>query len=152
MFWFHSCFFFFLNSTTEVEEPFIMRKMTKLQLCIFKADPKSTTMNHSFLTLYGLFFILYIPVNNFSVMLGQFSWVEPVLQRGKCVLIAQGHNTLCLRRGSHLQPLDLKSSTLPPSHHAPPLYGLMDTSFWFDILNLGWSIVYNEGSQVLISN
>ena len=25
----------------------------------------------------------------------------------------------------------------------------MDPSFWFDILNLGWSIVYIDGSQVI---
>ena len=29
------------------------------------------------------------------------------------------------------------------------LYALMDSSFWFDAINLGWSIVYIEGSQVI---
>ena len=31
------------------------------------------------------------------------------------------------------------------------LYALMDSSFWFDTINLGWSIVYIKGSQVKIS-
>ena len=31
------------------------------------------------------------------------------------------------------------------------LYALMDSSFWFDIINFGWSTVYIEGSQVIIS-
>ena len=31
------------------------------------------------------------------------------------------------------------------------LYLLMDSSFWFDAINLGWSIVYIEESQVTIS-
>ena len=31
------------------------------------------------------------------------------------------------------------------------LYALMDSSFWFDAINLGWSIVYTERSQVIIS-
>ena len=31
------------------------------------------------------------------------------------------------------------------------LYALMDSSFWFDTINLGWPIVYNEGSYVIIS-
>ena len=26
----------------------------------------------------------------------------------------------------------------------------MDSSFWFDAINLGWSIVYIEGAQVII--
>ena len=30
--------------------------------------------------LFGL--ILYAPVNNFSVMSGRYSWVDPVLSRG----------------------------------------------------------------------
>ena len=28
----------------------------------------------------------------------------------------------------------------------------MDSSFYFDTIHLGWSIVYIEGSQVIISN
>ena len=31
------------------------------------------------------------------------------------------------------------------------LYALMDSSFWFDTINFGWSIIYTEGSQVIIS-
>ena len=31
------------------------------------------------------------------------------------------------------------------------LYALMDSSFWFDTINLGWSIVYIEGTQVITS-
>ena len=31
------------------------------------------------------------------------------------------------------------------------LYILMCSSFWFDTANLGWSIIYIEGSQVVIS-
>ena len=33
-----------------------------------------------------------------------------------------------------------------------PLYTLMDSSFWFDTIDMGWSIVhvYIEGSQVII--
>ena len=31
------------------------------------------------------------------------------------------------------------------------LYALMDSSFWFDAINMGWSIVCTEGSQVIIS-
>ena len=30
------------------------------------------------------------------------------------------------------------------------LYSLLDSSFWFDIVNLGRSIVYIKGSQVII--
>ena len=30
------------------------------------------------------------------------------------------------------------------------LYAQMDSSFWFDAINLGWSIVYIEGSQVIL--
>ena len=40
------------------------------------------------------------------------------------------------------------------NHHAQDfltLYALMDSSFWFDATNLGWSIVYTERSQVIIS-
>ena len=35
----------------------------------------------------------------------------------------------------------------------PPLtlYTLKDSSFWFNALNLGWGIVYTEGSQVKIT-
>ena len=32
------------------------------------------------------------------------------------------------------------------------LYALSDFSFWLGAINLGWSIVYIEGSQVIISN
>ena len=28
----------------------------------------------------------------------------------------------------------------------------MDSFFWFETINLEWSIVYNEGSQVMFSN
>ena len=28
----------------------------------------------------------------------------------------------------------------------------MNTSFWFDSINLGWSIVYIEGSKIIIPN
>ena len=31
------------------------------------------------------------------------------------------------------------------------LYALMDSFFWFDAINVGRSIVYTEGSQVIIS-
>ena len=31
--------------------------------------------------------ILYDPVNNFSVMSGRVFWVEPVLNKDKCVLL-----------------------------------------------------------------
>ena len=31
------------------------------------------------------------------------------------------------------------------------LYELMDSSFWFDAINLRWSIIYTEVSQVIIS-
>ena len=34
--------------------------------------------------------------------------------------------------------------------HYLTLYPLMDPSFWFDTIILGKSIVYNEGSQVII--
>ena len=30
-------------------------------------------------------------------------------------------------------------------------YAPMDSSFWFDTINLGWFIVYIKGSQVIIS-
>ena len=30
---------------------------------------------------------LYVPVNNFSVMSGLSSWVEPVLSKDECVLL-----------------------------------------------------------------
>ena len=30
-------------------------------------------------------------------------------------------------------------------------YALMDSSFWSGAINLGWSIVYTEGSQDIIS-
>ena len=36
--------------------------------------------------------ILYVPVNNFSVMLGQF-WVEPV-QKQRITCFVQRHNTV----------------------------------------------------------
>ena len=36
-------------------------------------------------------------------------------------------------------------------HFPFTLNALMDSSFWFDIINLGWSIVYIERSQVVIS-
>ena len=29
---------------------------------------------------------------------------------------------------------------------------LMDSGFWFDQISVGWSNVYIEGSQVIISN
>ena len=29
------------------------------------------------------------------------------------------------------------------------VYSLMDSSFWFNTINLGWSIVYIEGAQVV---
>ena len=32
------------------------------------------------------------------------------------------------------------------------LHALMDSSLWFDTINYGWSIVYIEGSQVILSN
>ena len=32
------------------------------------------------------------------------------------------------------------------------LYILMDSSVWFDTINFRWSIIYIEGSQVIISN
>ena len=36
-------------------------------------------------------------------------------------------------------------------HHPPlPLYVLMNSSFWFDTINLGWSIVYIEGSNPIL--
>ena len=31
------------------------------------------------------------------------------------------------------------------------LSALMDSSFWFDTINLGWSIVYIKGLHVIIS-
>ena len=31
------------------------------------------------------------------------------------------------------------------------LYALMKSSFWFDVIHLGWSIEYTEGSQVITS-
>ena len=33
--------------------------------------------------------ILYVPVNNFSVMSDRSSWVEPVLSKDKCVLLKE---------------------------------------------------------------
>ena len=30
-------------------------------------------------------------------------------------------------------------------------YALMDSSFWFDAIHLGWSIISTEGSQVMVS-
>ena len=35
-------------------------------------------------------------------------------------------------------------------HRELPLYALMDSSFRFDIINLGWSIVCIKGSKVII--
>ena len=36
-------------------------------------------------------------------------------------------------------------------HRPPlPLYALIDSSFWFDTINLGWSSVYIEGSNVIM--
>ena len=32
------------------------------------------------------------------------------------------------------------------------LYIPKDSSFWFDTINFRWSIIYIEGSQVIISN
>ena len=32
-----------------------------------------------------------------------------------------------------------------------PVYVLIDSSLWFDTINLGWSCVYIKGSQVIIS-
>ena len=45
------------------------------------------------------------------------SWVEPVLSRGWNVLFKD--TTQSLLWGSNLQPLNLKSSTLPLSHRSP---------------------------------
>ena len=36
--------------------------------------------------------------------------------------------------------------------HSLTLYGLMEFSFWFETMNLEWSIIYIERSQVIISN
>ena len=58
--------------------------------------------------LFGL--ILYVPVNNFSVMSGRVYLGEPVLTR---ICLAQGHNTVTQFR--------LKSSTLPVGHCTPPI-------------------------------
>ena len=30
------------------------------------------------------------------------------------------------------------------------IYALMDSSFWFNTINFEWSIVYIEGSQVIV--
>ena len=36
-------------------------------------------------------------------------------------------------------------------YHTSFLYAPMDSSFWFETINLGWSIVDIKGSQVIIS-
>ena len=60
-------------------------------------------------------FILYVPVNNSSVMSGRvFLGGTSTKQRLLC--LAQGHNTVTL--SSNPRPLGLKSSTLPLSHCA----------------------------------
>ena len=45
---------------------------------------ESCSFNNAFY-LFGL--IIYVPVNNFSVMPDGPSWVEPVLSMDKCVLL-----------------------------------------------------------------
>ena len=35
--------------------------------------------------------------------------------------------------------------------HLITLYVLMDSTFWFDTIILGWYILYIEGSQIIIS-
>ena len=35
------------------------------------------------------------------------------------------------------------------SHYIQTLYSQMDSSFWFDTINLGWLIVYKERSHVI---
>ena len=59
-------------------------------------DPDEMWQNAAFhksslfdkINMFSLFdLILYIPVNNFSVMSGQPSWVEPVLSKDKCFLL-----------------------------------------------------------------
>ena len=44
-----------------------------------------------------------------------------------------------------------KKSILEPVPVIISLYVIMDSSFWFDAMSLGWSIIYIEGSQGMIS-
>ena len=57
-------------------------------------------------------FILFVPVNNLSVMLGGFSSVEP------------GQNAVPLLRFNP-QPLNFGLNTLPISHHTPRINSLI---------------------------
>ena len=51
---------------------------------------------------------LYVPVNNFSVMLGRFPWLNQYLAiKTKC--LAQGHNTVPLVR---FEPATLQSKDM----------------------------------------
>ena len=51
------------------------------------------------------------------------------------------------RWGSNSGPLGLEPSTLPQRHCAPYLMG---SSTWYDAIDLGWFVVYFEGSQGII--
>ena len=48
-----------------------------------------------------------------------------------------------------VNPLCIKGSILPV--YGLTLYAPKDYSFWFDTLNMGWSITYIEGSKVVTS-
>ena len=53
--------------------------------------------------------------------------------------------------GWHTQCKKMKAQTKISVPASLTLYALIDCSFWFDTINLGWLIVYIEGSQAVIS-
>ena len=73
-------------------------------------DLDLTALKFFNMILFG--FILYIPANIFSVMLGQVFLGWTSTKQG-LISLAQGHNTCC-RWGSNLQPFYLKSSNFSP--------------------------------------
>ena len=76
-------------------------------------------------------FILYVPVNNYSVMSGRILLsLTSSNQRMRC--LAQGHNTVP-PPVRFKQPLDLESSTLPLSHCASQTFAI-----WNVISQMNW--------------
>ena len=58
-----------------------------MHLCTQSFDKAQQLEVKCFLKVYFVCLILYVPVNNFSVMSDGSSWVEPVLSQDKCLLL-----------------------------------------------------------------